>query len=98
MTTGELLALCDAALDAQRAAVATPDRAARRRRRDGHPGQSALDVVADAAILDVLHPAGLAVLSEESGRTGADDADIVVVVDPVDGSTNCARGIPYWAI
>jgi myo-inositol-1(or 4)-monophosphatase len=23
---------------------------------------------------------------------------VTVVVDPVDGSTNCARGIPYWAI
>ena len=22
----------------------------------------------------------------------------VLVLDPVDGSTNCARGIPYWAI
>ena len=27
-----------------------------------------------------------------------DDAAITVVLDPVDGSTNCARGIPYWAI
>jgi myo-inositol-1(or 4)-monophosphatase len=98
MTAGELLALFDAAFDAQRAAVATLDRAARRGRADGHPGQYALDVVADIAILGVLHASGVAVLSEESGRTGADDAEILVVVDPVDGSTNCARGIPYWAI
>jgi myo-inositol-1(or 4)-monophosphatase len=38
------------------------------------------------------------VLSEESGWTGPVDADVTVVLDPVDGSTNCARGIPYWAI
>ena len=38
------------------------------------------------------------VLSEESGWTGPDDAEITVVVDPVDGSTNCSRDIPYWAI
>jgi fructose-1,6-bisphosphatase/inositol monophosphatase family enzyme len=98
VTTGELLALFDAAFDAQRTAVATLGPVARRDRADGHPGQYALDVVADAAILDVLHPAGVAVVSEESGRTGAEDAAVTVVLDPVDGSTNCARGIPYWAI
>jgi fructose-1,6-bisphosphatase/inositol monophosphatase family enzyme len=98
VTTGELLALFDAAFDAQREAVGALGRVARRGRGDGHPGQYALDVVADVAILDVLQPAGVAVLSEESGRTGPADAAITVVVDPVDGSTNCARGIPYWAI
>jgi myo-inositol-1(or 4)-monophosphatase len=98
VTTGELLALFDAAFDAQRAAVGTLDRAARRERADGHPGQYALDVVADEAILAVLHPAGVAVVSEESGCSGPADAAVTVVVDPVDGSTNCARGIPYWAV
>ena len=39
-----------------------------------------------------------AIVSEESGVDGALDAPITVVLDPVDGSTNCARGIPYWAI
>jgi myo-inositol-1(or 4)-monophosphatase len=38
------------------------------------------------------------VLSEESGRSGPATAPVTVVVDPVDGSTNCARGIPYWSI
>ncbi|MFO7590961.1 MAG: inositol monophosphatase [Acidimicrobiia bacterium] len=37
-------------------------------------------------------------MSEESGRTGPPDAAITVVLDPVDGSTNCSRSIPYWAI
>ena len=49
-------------------------------------------------MLDVLARADVGVVSEESGRSGPPDAEITVVVDPVDGSTNCARGIPYWAI
>jgi fructose-1,6-bisphosphatase/inositol monophosphatase family enzyme len=98
ITTGELLGLFDAAFDAQRAAVGALDATQRRARADGHAGQYALDVAADAAILDVLLPAGVAVVSEESGRSGPADGEITVVVDPVDGSTNCARGIPYWSI
>jgi myo-inositol-1(or 4)-monophosphatase len=67
-----------------------------RRLKTDRPGQYLLDVRADGAALDVLHRARLAVLSEESGRTGPAEADLAVVLDPVDGSTNCARGISYW--
>jgi fructose-1,6-bisphosphatase/inositol monophosphatase family enzyme len=35
------------------------------------------------------------VLSEESGLTG--EGDILVVVDPVDGSTNASRALPWYA-
>ncbi len=59
-------------------------------------GQYALDLDADAACLAVLHGAGFRVLSEESGFTGA-AAGPVVVVDPVDGSTNASRGVPWFA-
>lgn len=97
MTSGELLALFDAALHAQLGALA-PLEGPHRRARTDRPGQYALDVAADAAILGVLVPAGVAVMSEESGWTGDRDAAVTVVVDPVDGSTNCARGIPYWGI
>jgi len=62
----------------------------------GH-GQYAHDVVADRAALAVLEAAGLGVLSEESGLHNA-GPDIVVVVDPVDGSTNASRGLPWWAV
>jgi fructose-1,6-bisphosphatase/inositol monophosphatase family enzyme len=59
-------------------------------------GQYALDVVADDAALAVLRRAGVGVLSEESGfepgRTGE-----VVVIDPIDGSTNASRGLPWFA-
>jgi len=60
------------------------------------PGQYAIDLVADAAVLEVLAGSGLAVLSEESGLH-AQGAAMVAVVDPVDGSTNASRGIPWYA-
>lgn len=61
------------------------------------PGQYHLDLVADAAALGVLHAAGLGVLSEESGVTGPGEPELLVVLDPVDGSTNASRGIPWFA-
>ncbi len=61
------------------------------------PGQYRSDVVADDAACEVLLAAGLGVLSEESGRSGPPDAALVAVIDPVDGSTNASRGIPWYA-
>ncbi len=97
MTPDELLGLFERAADAQARAIRGIAPADLRGRTEV-PGQYALDLVADAAVLAVLHPAGVAVVSEESGRTGPADASITVVLDPVDGSTNCSRGIPYWSI
>lgn len=59
-------------------------------------GQYRSDLAADAAVLEVLDRAGVGVLSEESGRHRP-DAPITVVVDPLDGSTNASRGIPWFA-
>jgi fructose-1,6-bisphosphatase/inositol monophosphatase family enzyme len=59
-------------------------------------GQHHSDVAADAAALEVLRAAGVSVLSEESGITDAGH-DLVVVLDPLDGSTNAHRGIPWYA-
>ena len=39
-----------------------------------------------------------AFLCEESGRSGADDAEYTWVVDPLDGTTNFLRGIPHYAV
>ncbi len=61
-------------------------------RRDG---QYAVDVAVDDVAVGILLDAGFAVLSEESGRSG--DGDRIVVVDPLDGSTNASRGIPWFA-
>jgi len=66
------------------------------------PGQHRADLAADAAAVAVLADAGLSVLSEESGFTGdpdrlGDPDAIVAVLDPVDGSTNASRGLPWFA-
>ena len=61
------------------------------------PTQYRSDVVADAAALGVLDRAGVGVLSEESGLRRANHA-LLVVVDPLDGSTNAAQGLPWYAV
>jgi myo-inositol-1(or 4)-monophosphatase len=61
------------------------------------PGQYHLDLAADAAALPILHGAGFAVLSEESGRTGDPGSALLAVIDPVDGSTNAHRKIPFYS-
>ena len=58
-------------------------------------GQYALDLVADEPLCEVLFDAGFGVLSEESGLRFA-EREVVVVADPVDGSTNASRRIPYY--
>jgi fructose-1,6-bisphosphatase/inositol monophosphatase family enzyme len=60
--------------------------------------QYSVDLRADAAALEVLHGAGCAVMSEESGRSGEwNDDSIIVVMDPLDGSTNASRRVPWYA-
>ncbi len=60
------------------------------------PGQYRSDLAADAVALSILEGAGLGVMSEESG-VHRPDSPLIVVIDPVDGSTNAARGIPWYA-
>lgn len=92
-----LLAVVSRASRAVRDALAHLDD----RRQPGlRPGQYGLDIAADSAALSVLHEAGLAVLSEESGTTRPTESEhegLLVVLDPVDGSTNAAHGIPWFA-
>ncbi|MHB8464699.1 MAG: inositol monophosphatase family protein [Acidimicrobiales bacterium] len=59
-------------------------------------GQYRHDLVADRAAVEVLSAAGLAVMSEESGGHPQTDGGVTVVLDPVDGSTNASRGIPWF--
>jgi myo-inositol-1(or 4)-monophosphatase len=54
------------------------------------------DLAADEVALTILDRAGFGVFSEESGLTDA-EREILVVLDPVDGSTNASRGIPWYA-
>lgn len=59
-------------------------------------GQYHSDLAADEVAVTVLVDAGFAVLSEESGWHEPERA-LVAVVDPVDGSTNASRRIPWYA-
>ncbi|MDQ1417940.1 MAG: monophosphatase [Acidimicrobiaceae bacterium] len=60
------------------------------------PGQYRSDLIADQVAVDLLGRAGLGVLSEESGLHHP-DRPILVALDPVDGSTNASRHLPWWA-
>ena len=60
------------------------------------PGQYRSDLAADTAAVEILIGAGLGVLSEESGVHFGDRA-LFAVIDPVDGSTNASRRIPWYA-
>ena len=68
-------------------------------RRLGYSGQRAtqyhLDLTADEVALRVLVGAGFQVISEESGTTG--HGELSVIVDPIDGSTNCDHGVPFYS-
>lgn len=59
------------------------------------PGQYHHDLLADDLIVAALHDHGLRTLTEESGVSGV--GAITVVVDPIDGSTNAAMGLPWYA-
>jgi len=61
----------------------------------GRDTQYHLDISADEVAVRVLTGAGLQVISEESGVTGS--GEYAVVLDPIDGSTNCDQGIPFYA-
>lgn len=59
-------------------------------------GQYSFDVAADEAAREVLAEAGFGVYSEESGSHDP-NRELQVVLDPVDGSTNAARGLPWYS-
>lgn len=94
----EVLGLLDDTAAAVRAALDADlaERPGDTRDRGDRPGQYRIDLVADDAALRVLRAAGVGILSEESGLEDGDN-ELVVVVDPVDGSTNASRGIPWFA-
>ena len=64
-------------------------------------GQYEADVVVDDVIVAMLESAGFDVLSEESGSRGdvetVSGSSLLAVVDPLDGSTNASRGLPWYA-
>lgn len=64
-------------------------------------GQYSADVVVDDVVVAMLESAGFSVLSEESGVSSLNwpitDDSLLVVVDPLDGSTNASKGLPWYA-
>jgi len=60
------------------------------------PTQYGMDLLADGPLVAHLVSAGLGVMSEESGRHHP-DRPLCAVIDPVDGSTNASRRIPWYA-
>lgn len=59
-------------------------------------GQYSFDVAADEAAREILAEAGFGVYSEESGSHDA-GRELIAVLDPVDGSSNAARGLPWYS-
>jgi myo-inositol-1(or 4)-monophosphatase len=60
-----------------------------------------VDLAAEKAIVEVLHQSGVSftLISEESGvkRFGHTPDKCYVTVDPIDGTTNLVRGLPFYA-
>jgi myo-inositol-1(or 4)-monophosphatase len=94
-------------LELSRAAVADvksvleqmPTREERERvvgRGEGGDETAALDEAAEAAILEHFERADARIVSEEIGFRG--DGRYTVLVDPIDGSQNAERGIPYFCL
>jgi myo-inositol-1(or 4)-monophosphatase len=64
---------------------------------EGGDETTAIDQAAEDVILARVREAAGAIVSEEVGRLG-DGGLPLVVVDPIDGSLNAKRGIPFFAL
>jgi len=98
---GELMEACAEA--ARRGGEVLKQRFGGRRTIDYKGG---IDLVTDAdraseeallSFLSARHP-GAAILAEESGESGLSGAGLRFVVDPLDGTTNYAHGLPHFAV
>jgi len=60
-----------------------------------------IDLVAEKALIDCLneHEISCTLVSEEAGiqKIGSEPSEFYVTTDPVDGTTNAVRGIPFMA-
>jgi myo-inositol-1(or 4)-monophosphatase len=62
----------------------------------GGDDTTAIDAAAERVILERFRPLGVSIVSEEIGRI--DGSSTLVVVDPIDGSLNAKRGIPFFSL
>ncbi len=93
MTDDRLIAVLNEAADAVHAALDALDDWGPAGTR---PGQYFSDLAADEVAVAILVAAGLGVLSEETGLHHP-DRPVIVALDPVDGSTNASRKLPWYA-
>ena len=63
---------------------------------EGGDDTTAVDQAAEDAILARFRDLDVTIVSEEAGRSGA--GATLVVVDPIDGSLNAKRGIPFFSL
>jgi myo-inositol-1(or 4)-monophosphatase len=66
------------------------------RQGEGGDDTTAIDAAAERVVLDRFRPLGVSIVSEEVGVV--DGNETVVVVDPIDGSLNAKRGIPFFSV
>jgi len=94
------LELCRAAADDVRGVLAAmPTRLEREpvlRRGEGGDDTTAIDDAAETVVLARLRPLGVSIVSEEVGLV--EGSSTIVVVDPIDGSLNAKRGIPFFSV
>jgi myo-inositol-1(or 4)-monophosphatase len=65
-------------------------------RGQGGDDTTAIDAAAERAILDRFRGEDVKLVSEEAGVLG--NGRFTVVIDPIDGSLNAKRGIPFFSI
>src|SRR5204862_5737079 len=94
------LAVCRSAVEDVRAVLGElPTRVEREpvlRQGLGGDDTTAIDGAAEAAILARFRDLDVAIVSEEAGRLGS--GSTLVVIDPIDGSLNAKRGIPFFSL
>ena len=96
----DFLHLCRAARDdVARVLAQMPTRAEREPKvgkGEGGDDTTAVDAAAERVILDRFRGEDVRIVSEEAGVEG--DGRWTVVVDPIDGSLNAKRGIPFFSV
>jgi myo-inositol-1(or 4)-monophosphatase len=96
----EWLELCRAAVaDVEAVLAAMPTQAERQRvigTGEGGDETTAIDQAAEDAIVARFRATGASIVSEEVGFL--EGSDTVLVIDPIDGSLNAKRGIPFFSL
>jgi myo-inositol-1(or 4)-monophosphatase len=99
------LELCRAAaVEVDRVLAELPTRDQRERvvgAGEGGDDTTAIDDAAERAVVELLDSAGVdfALVSEELGhRAASAEGAVTVVLDPIDGSINAKRGIPFFSL